>query len=90
MQYQLTQQYIPQIQTIELLLLEAWRACKTKPLKPKQALLEFAYMVFKHSPPPLYRFPDKYDLIMMEDFLLTEYPFSPDFPYSREEMREAP
>ena len=84
------QQLLSYIQTIECLLLEAWRVCKSTPKTPKQAIIEFAYQIYTHAQPPLYRcLPEKAEILLMEAFLLSEYPFSPDFPFTREEMREA-
>ncbi len=84
------QQLLPYIQTIEPLLLSAWRLGETTPKKPKQAIIEFAYQIYTHAQPPLYRsVPEKAEIILMEHFLLNEYPFSPDFPFTREQMRQA-
>ncbi len=87
---QLNKHLLPQIQTIERLLLDAWRVCKSTPKTPKQAIIEFSYQIFTHAQPPLYRcLPEKAEILLMEAFLLSEYPFSPDFPFTREEMCEA-
>lgn len=83
------QQLLPRIQWIEQQLLDAWSVCGTGPKKPKQAIIEFSYMVFRYVPPPVQRFPEAAEMIIMEQKLLHEYPFSSEFPFSREAMREA-
>ncbi|MBA2397013.1 MAG: hypothetical protein H0V70_30190 [Ktedonobacteraceae bacterium] len=84
------QQLLPYIQTIEQLLLDAWRIGNTTPEKPKQAIIEFAYQIYTHAQPPLRRdLPEKAEIILMENFLLDEYPFSSNFPFTREQMRQA-
>lgn len=80
----------PYIQDVEDLLLHVWNIAHTEPKKPKQAIIEFSYQIFTHAQAPLYRsLPDKAEIILMEDFLLNEYSFSPSFPFTREEMRQA-
>jgi len=82
-------QLLPRIQWIEQQLLNAWSVGPTKPRTPKRAIVEFSYLVFQYAPPPVHRFPEAAEILIMEQFLLNEYPFSSAFPFRREEMREA-